>query len=166
MRLRPLPSCSRTRISQEDMEASESSWVIENTKSMATASDRVGARNKRRAPRVETTRNEVAKGQDQQFTRNATMDVSEAFTPPSKCLRRPIETVNPLHRRGRLKTNPRKVSQANPLTSYTVASRPYRASRIVRNRCIWTVQGALAGAILEAQYASTKVLPVESLDRS
>ena len=44
------------------------------------------------------------------------------------------------------------------LPGYTVASRPYWASRIVRNRCIWTGRGA--GAIPEARYTSTKVLPV------
>jgi hypothetical protein len=43
-------------------------------------------------------------------------DIPVASTPPAKHPRRPIETVNPSRRQGRLKPNPRKVSQANPLT--------------------------------------------------
>ena len=144
------------------MEASESSWVIENTKSMATASDRMGARKKRRAPRLETTRNEVAKGQDQQFTRNATTDVPEAFTPPSKYPRWPIETVNPLHRRGRLKTNPRKVSQANPLATLygrveTVPGESDRSESLYMDCARCTGRSDPRGAIREHEGAASGV---------
>jgi hypothetical protein len=61
------------------------------------------------------------KGQSQQVERDITMDIPEASTPPPNYPKRPVELPNPPRRRGRMKSRPRKISQADmKKTTYRV----------------------------------------------
>ncbi|KAF9235314.1 hypothetical protein BU15DRAFT_78146 [Melanogaster broomeanus] len=74
----------------------------------AGATSNAGRESRRLAPKLLA---EDEPNQHKNHTRT-TRNVPEPSTPPMNCPKRPTESVNPPHRRGRLKTRPTRIRQA------------------------------------------------------